>query len=281
VKHHNTKQDAASNSIPPVYDVTEYKRREKELRNQIQELEQLNAQLAAKSERNTRILAGMSHEIRTPMHAIMAFAELMEQEILGPLTDKQRDAVANVRQAGEHLMALLNDVIDLHRTEAGKVELHLRPVPVKELIDGACRIVHGLAWEKQIDICVSMEPEHIIVNADERRAKQVLHNLLSNAINASPQGEEIIVQARKTSQEAVISVIDHGPGIPAEYHEKIFEEFAQYNNGAQSGPSGGLGLPVSRNLVELHGGELTISSEAGKGSTFTFTLPLAEENPDQ
>jgi len=281
VKHHNTKQGATSNSIPPVYDVTEYKRREKELRNQIQELEQLNAQLAAKSERNTRILAGMSHEIRTPMHAIMAFAELMEQEILGPLTDKQRDAVANVRQAGEHLMALLNDVIDLHRTEAGKVELHLRPVPVKELIDGACRIVHGLAWEKQIDICVSMEPEHIIVNADERRAKQVLHNLLSNAINASPQGEEIIVQARKTSQEAVISVIDHGPGIPAEYHEKIFEEFAQYNNGAQSGPSGGLGLPVSRNLVELHGGELTISSEAGKGSTFTFTLPLAEENPDQ
>ncbi len=281
MKHHNTKQGATSNSIPPVYDVTEYKRREKELRNQIQELEQLNAQLAAKSERNTRILAGMSHEIRTPMHAIMAFAELMEQEILGPLTDKQRDAVANVRQAGEHLMALLNDVIDLHRTEAGKVELHLRPVPVKELIDGACRIVHGLAWEKQIDICVSMEPEHIIVNADERRAKQVLHNLLSNAINASPQGEEIIVQARKTSQEAVISVIDHGPGIPAEYHEKIFEEFAQYNNGAQSGPSGGLGLPVSRNLVELHGGELTISSEAGKGSTFTFTLPLAEENPDQ
>jgi len=123
-------------------------------------------------------------------------------------------------------------------------------VPVGELIDAAYHIVHGLAWEKQIDIRVSIEPERIMVNVDERCVKQVLHNLLSNAINASPQGEEITIQARKTSQEAAISIIDHGPGIPAEYHEKIFEEFAQYNNGAQSSPSGGLGLPVSRNLVE-------------------------------
>ena len=281
MNHHDAKQDATSDSTPPVYDVTEYQRREEELRNQNQELNELNKQLAARSERNTRILAGMSHEIRTPMHAIMAFAELMEQEILGPLTDKQRDAVGNVRQAGEHLMTLLNDVIDLHRAEVGKLELHLRPVPVEELIDAAYHIIHGLAWEKQINVRISIEPEDIIVNADERRVKQVLHNLLSNAINASPQGEEITIQARKTSQEAVISVIDHGPGIPAEYHEKIFEEFAQYNNGAQSGPSGGLGLPVSRNLVELHGGELTVISEVGKGSTFAFTLPLAEENPDQ
>ncbi len=281
VNHHDAKQDATSNSTSPVYDVTEYKRREEELRNQIQELEQLNEQLAARNERNTRILAGMSHEIRTPMHAIMAFAELMEQEILGPLTDKQRDALGNVRQAGEHLMTMLNDVIDLHRAEVGKVELHPRPVAVEELIDAAYHIVHGLAWEKQIRVRVSIEPEGIVVNADEQRAKQVLHNLLSNAINASPAGEEITIQARKTSREALISVIDHGPGIPAEYHERIFEEFIQYNNGAQSVPSGGLGLPVSRNLVELHGGELTISSEVGKGSTFTFTLPLAEENPDQ
>jgi len=281
MNQNDAKQDATSNSIPPVYDVTEYKRREEELRNQNRELNELNKQLAARSERNTRILAGMSHEIRTPMHAIMAFAELMEQEVLGPLTDKQRDAVGNVRQAGEHLMTMLNDVIDLHRAEAGKLELHLRPVPVQELIDAVHHIVHGLAWEKQIDVRVSIEPEDIIVNADERRAKQVLHNLLSNAINASPPGEAITIQARQTSQEAAISIIDHGPGIPAEYHERIFEEFTQYNNGSESVPSGGLGLPVSRNLVELHGGELTISSEVGKGSTFTFTLPLAEENPDQ
>ncbi len=281
MNHHDAKQDAASNSVPPVYDVTEYKRREEELRNQNRELDELNKQLAARSERNTRILAGMSHEIRTPMHAIMAFAELMEQEVLGPLTDKQQDAVGNVRQAAEHLMTLLNDVIDLHRAEVGKLELHLTPVPVEESIDAVYHIIHGLAWEKQINVRISIEPEDIIVNADERRTKQVLHNLLSNAITASPQGEEITIQARKTSQEAVISIIDHGPGIPAEYHEKIFEEFAQYNNGAQSGPSGGLGLPVSRNLVELHGGELTVISEVDKGSTFTFTLPLAEENPDQ
>ena len=281
MNHHDAKQDATGNSVPPVYDVTEYKRREEELRNQNRELNQLNEQLAARSERNTRILAGMSHEIRTPMHAIMAFAELMEQEILGPLTDKQQDAVGNVRQAAEHLMTLLNDVIDLYRAEVGKLELHLRPVPVEELIDAVYHIIHGLAWEKQINVRIAIEPEGIIVNADERRVKQVLHNLLSNAINASPPGEEITIQARKTSQEAVISVIDHGPGIPAEYHERIFEEFTQYNNDAQSGPSGGLGLPVSRNLVELHGGELTVISEVDKGSTFTFTLPLAEENPDQ
>ena len=280
MNHHDAKQDDTSNSIPPVYDVTEYKRREEELRNQNQELEQLNKQLAARSERNTRILAGMSHEIRTPMHAIMAFAELMEQEILGPLTDKQRDAVANVRQAGEHLMTLLNDVIDLHRAEVGKLELHLRPVPVEELIDAAYHIVHGLAWEKQLDINVSMQPKHIVVNADERRVKQVLHHLLSNAINASSEGADITIQGCMTGREAVISVIDHGPGIPAEYHEKIFEEFTQYDNGAQSGPSGGLGLAVSRNLVEMHEGKLTVISEVDKGSTFTFTLPLAEENPD-
>jgi len=182
VNHPEAKQDATSNAIPPVYDVAEYKRREEELRNQNQELNELNKQLAARSERNTRILAGMSHEIRTPMHAIMAFAELMEQEILGPLTDKQRDAVGNVHQAGEHLMKLLNDVIDLHRAEVGKLELHLRPVPVDELIDAAYHIIHGLAWEKQINVRISIEPEDIIVNADERRVKQVLHNLLSNAI---------------------------------------------------------------------------------------------------
>jgi len=281
VNHHAAKQDATSNSIPPVDDVAEYKRQIEELRNQNRELNELNKQLAARCERNTRILAGMSHEIRTPMHAIMAFAELMEQEILGPLTDKQRDAVGNVHQAGEHLMTLLNDIIDLHRAEAGKVELHLRPVPVEELIDAAYHIVHGLAWEKQIRVRVSIEPEHIMVNADEQRTKQVLHNLLSNAISASPAGEEITIQARKTSQYATISIIDHGPGIPVEYQERIFEEFAQYNNGAQSGPSGGLGLPVSRNLVEMQGGELTVTSEVGKGSTFAFTLPLAEENPDQ
>jgi len=161
------------------------------------------------------------------------------------------------------------------------LELHLRPVPVEELVDAAYHIIHGLAWEKQIDVRVSIEPADIIVNADERRVKQVLHNLLSNAINASAEGEEITIQARKTGQEATISVIDHGPGIPAEHHEKIFEEFTQYNNDAQSGPSGGLGLAVSRNLVEMHGGELTVTSEVGEGSTFTFTLPLAKENPDQ
>ncbi len=281
MNQHNTKQYATSNPIPEVDDVTEYKRQIEELRKQNQQLQQLNEQLAARSERNTRNLASMSHEIRTPMHAIMAFAELMEQEVLGPLTDKQRDAVVNVREAAEHLMTLLNDVIDLYRTEAGKLQLHLRPVPVAKLIDAAYHIIHGLAWEKQINIHTSIEPEDIIVTADERRAKQVLHNLLSNAINVSPKGEEIIIQARRTDQYATISVTDHGPGIPAEYQEKIFEEFIQYSNEGQSVPSGGLGLAVSRNLVEMQGGELTVTSEVNKGSTFTFTLPLAEENPDQ
>ena len=260
-----------------LHDVTDYKLRAQELRQHNKELERLTEQLSTKCERNTRILAGMSHEIRTPMHAIMAFAELMERKILGPLTNKQQDAVHNIRKAGDDLMTLLNDVIDLHRAEVGRLDLHRIPVPLRDIIHAAHEVIRGLAWEKDVEIAIQIQQADLVVAVDERRVKQVLYNLLSNAINASSPGQQITVRAQQANNHAAVSVSDHGPGIPPEYQEKIFEEFTQYANGAQSGMSGGLGLAVSRNIVELHGEMLTVSSEVGEGSTFTFTLPLAEQ----
>ncbi len=273
------KQAAAdqAQAIMFLHDLTDQWLLEDELRKQKLELERANEQLAAGNEAKTRFLANMSHEIRTPMNAIIGFADLLRQGILGPLAEKQQGAVEDIKQAGEHLMNLLNDVIDLCKAEADKLTLNVTPVALNNVVDAAHRVIQGLAWEKGITIRMSVEPENILVEADEQRLKQILYNLLSNAVDFSSEGQEVCVEARKAAGQAVISVVDHGPGIAPEHQEIIFEEFIQFDNGVdRPSNSGGLGLPVSRHLVELHGGELTVESQLNQGSTFTFTLPLYE-----
>jgi len=264
-----------------LHDLTEQRLLEDELRKQKLELERANEQLAAGNVAKTRFLANMSHEIRTPMNAIIGFADLLRQGLLGPLTDRQQKAVEDVKRAGDDLMNLLNDVIDLCRAEADKLVLQVSPVSLKHVVEASHRVIQGLAWEKRIDIRISVEPEDMLVEADERRVKQILYNLLSNAVNFSAEGQEVFVEARRAGSQAIISVIDHGPGIAPEHQEEIFEEFVQFDNGTdRPSDTGGLGLPMSRNLVELHGGELTVESELGRGSTFTFPLPLYEGEPE-
>ncbi len=260
-----------------LHDLTEQRLLEDELRMQKLELERANEQLTAGNEAKTQFLANMSHEIRTPMNAIIGFADLLGQGIFGPLSEKQQSAVQDIGQAGDHLMKLLNDVIDICKAEAGALQLDISPVALENVIEATHRVIHGLSWEKGIDIRISVQPEHIMVEADERRIKQILYNLLSNAVNASGQGQEILVQARKAAGQAVISVTDQGPGISPQHQERIFEEFTQFgDDGTELQGSGGLGLPLSRDLVELHGGQLTVESQLGEGSTFTFALPLYE-----
>ncbi len=267
----------ATEAIMFLHDLTEQRLLEDELRKQTIELERANERLAAGNEAKIMFLANMSHEIRTPMNAIIGFADLLDMEILGTLSEKQHGAVQDIRRAADDLMKLLNDVIDICKAEADKLELSISPVALEQVIDATHRVIRGLAWEKGVAIRISTEPEHIMVHADELRVKQILYNLLSNAIHVSTDGQEVVVEARQAEGHATISVTDYGPGIAPENLDSIFEEFTQFESGTpRLHSSGGLGLPLSRNLVELHGGELTVESQAGEGSTFTFTLPLCE-----
>ncbi|NLO73346.1 MAG: PAS domain S-box protein [candidate division WS1 bacterium] len=244
------------------------------MRQHARDLERTNQDLEAANRAKSEFLATMSHEIRTPLNAIIGFSQLLEIAPEEHLAPRERQYVQDVRQAGEHLLALINDILDLARVESGRMQIEHEPLALRPLIQGVCSVARSLAEPRRIPLQVTVEPPDLGAWGDERRVKQVLFNLLSNAIRYGPPEQPIEIEARPEGDMVRVEVRDHGPGIPLEYQERIFLEFESLPTEGLHEPAGtGLGLPLSQKMVERMGGKLTLESEAGQGSTFGLTLP--------
>jgi signal transduction histidine kinase len=240
------------------------------------ELGRLYKELETASRHKSDFLATMSHELRTPLNAIIGFSEVLHEQMFGELNERQLAYVDDVLAAGKHLLELINDVLDLAKIEAGRMELTLSDVAIPELLRSAVSMQSERAERAGIALELTTEPAEIRILADERRVRQVVFNLLSNAVKFTPADGRVDVSARLDDGHVEIAVADTGPGIPADELETIFEEFEQTADGKQVEGTG-LGLPLSRRLVELHGGRLWVESEAGHGSTFRFSLPAPQK----
>ena len=237
------------------------------------ELGRLYEELEAASRHKSEFLATMSHELRTPLNAIIGFSQVLKQQMYGELNAKQADYVTDVLSSGQHLLNLINDILDLAKVEAGRMELQPSTFELPELLDNAASQVRERATRQGIGLTVATDGSVGGMEGDERKVKQILFNLLSNAVKFTPSGGKITLAAKAADEEVVISVRDTGIGISAEDQEKIFEEFYQVGT-SRTQEGTGLGLALTRRLVELHGGRLSVESEPGVGSTFTVTMPL-------
>ena len=283
---------AITNFVAVKEDITKLLRYEEELKLAKEWAENANR---AKSD----FLAGMSHELRTPLNAIIGFSEVLKEQFFGPLADKQEEYVDDILESGKHLLSIINDILDLSKVEAGKMDLELSEISVADLIGNSLIMVKEKAAKHRISIVrdIAKEVENLVIVADQRKLKQVLYNLLSNAGKFTPDRGSIRLTARVTMEPPPsetappahdaansipfleISVSDTGIGIDAENLEKVFDPFFQVEGSRQGKtPGTGLGLPLSRELIELHGGTLWGESAGpGKGSTFRFKLPLARD----
>jgi signal transduction histidine kinase len=237
------------------------------------ELRRLYEELESASRLKSQFLANMSHELRTPLNAVIGFSELLQQPLVGELNERQRQYVDDVLDAGRHLLSLINDVLDLAKVEAGRMELDLSELSLRDALETGLTMHAERATRAGIALGLSLEPDEIRVRADERKLRQVVFNLLSNAVKFTPAGGRVDVSAAVTNGVVEVAVADTGPGIAADEQELIFEEFQQARgSGRRDGT--GLGLPLARRFVELHGGRLWVESAVGRGSTFRFTLPV-------
>ena len=226
-------------------------------------------QAREESDAKSRLVAVVNHEVRTPLNSILGFTELLLSDRVGSLNDKQRRYAGNVEAAGRHLLALVNDSLDLSRIAAGKMDMEIVELELAPILDQAAGQIQPLVDSRGLEIRVDAGG-HPWVKADRRRLLQVLWNLLSNAIRHTPTGGVITISAKAKKTTVEISVTDTGIGIACDQIERIFEEYAQVEGQADGT---GLGLPVSRRLSKLMDGDIKVVSEVGAGSTFTMTLP--------
>ena len=237
------------------------------------ELRRLYMELEAASRHKSEFLANMSHELRTPLNAIIGFSQVLRDEMVGPVNEKQAEYLDDISSSGSHLLSLINDVLDLSKVEAGQVELEVHPFSLREALERGVVMVRERATEDGVRVAFAADPEVDVVEGDERRIKQVIFNLLSNAVKFTPAGGEVDVSATRANGEVRVSVADTGPGVAPEDRDRIFEEFQQSETGVGLREGTGLGLALSKRFVELHGGRIWVESEVGHGSTFTFALP--------
>jgi signal transduction histidine kinase len=219
----------------------------------------------------------MSHELRTPLNAIIGFSEVLSERMFGELNDKQDEYLKDIHASGQHLLSLINDILDLSKIEAGRMELELTDFDLPTAIDNALTLVRERAGRRGIVLHQATDEGPGQIRGDERKIKQVLLNLISNAIKFSPDGGRIDVQAITVDGSVEVSVSDTGVGVAPEDQEAIFEEFRQVGTASKKVEGTGLGLALSRKFVELHGGRIWVKSQVGVGSTFTFTLPVCPE----
>jgi signal transduction histidine kinase len=237
------------------------------------ELQRLYRELEAASEHKSEFLASMSHELRTPLNAMLGFSQVLREQMVGEVNEKQKEYLEDILSSGNHLLSLINDVLDLSKVEAGQVELDVAPFSLREALERGVLMVRERATTDGVQIGLAAAPEVDVVDGDERRIRQVVFNLLANAVKFTPPGGAVDVSAAQVNGEVRIAVADTGPGIAPEDRERIFEEFQQTELGIGQREGTGLGLALSKRLVELHGGRIWVDSELGEGSTFVFTLP--------
>ncbi|MEA2638490.1 MAG: hypothetical protein QOE18_1547 [Chloroflexota bacterium] len=240
-----------------------------------EELGRLYRELESASRHKSEFLASMSHELRTPLNAVIGFSEVLLDRLFGDLNEKQADYITDIHTSGRHLLALINDILDLSKIEAGRMELQVSDVTLSDVIESSVALMRERATRNGISLQLDVDPGTGVVEADERKLKQVLFNLLTNALKFTDRGGHVDVIARAEADEVVISVRDDGTGIAIADQTRIFEEFEQAG-GSHAQEGTGLGLALSRRIVELHGGRLWVESAPGKGSTFTFTLPRSQ-----
>jgi len=238
------------------------------------EIEDKSRQLEVASQHKSEFLANMSHELRTPLNAIIGFSEVLTERMFGELNEKQAEYLKDIYASGTHLLSLINDILDLSKIEAGRMELELTDFDLPQAIDNALILVRERAGRRGIALEHSVAERLGEIRGDERKIKQVLLNLLSNALKFTPESGRVEVRARVVDGMAEISVTDTGVGIAPEDQEAVFEEFRQVGTSAAKQEGTGLGLALCRKFVELHGGKIGVTSQVGVGSTFTFTLPL-------
>jgi signal transduction histidine kinase/putative methionine-R-sulfoxide reductase with GAF domain len=237
------------------------------------EIQEKSRQIEIANKHKSEFLANMSHELRTPLNAIIGFSEILHARMVGELNEKQAEFIGDIHTSGRHLLSLINDILDLSKVEAGRMELDLSTFHLPSAIDNALTLIKERAANHGITLGCVLDPRLGEIHADERKFKQVLINLLSNAVKFTPEGGRIEVSARRLEHDIEIAVSDTGIGIAPEDHETVFEEFRQVGSDYTKKAEGtGLGLALSRKFVELHGGKIWLSSEIGKGSIFTFTI---------
>ena len=247
-----------------------------QLQAHLEDLETANAQIAEVSRLKSEFLANMSHELRTPLNAILGFSELLRDDLAGKITEKQRkDCLDNIHNSGKHLLSLINNVLDLTKIEAGRMDLVYEEFGVDSALREVLNVVRSLAMKKEIDISRVVEPEDGLLIADKNKFKQVLYNLLSNAIKFTPPAGRVFLEARVSGDQLRMTIKDSGIGIPKEQQHMIFGAFYQVQSASnREYPGTGLGLALTKKLVELHGGVITFDSAPGQGTTFTVDMPL-------
>ena len=238
------------------------------------ELDRLYGELETASRHKSEFLASMSHELRTPLNAIIGFSQVLRERMFGDLNEKQEEYLDDILVSAYHLLSLINDVLDLSKVEAGQIELEIAPFSLSHALESGVVMVRERASVEGVQVELSADTEIDPVEGDERRIRQVVFNLLSNAVKFTPEGGAVGVSASRLNGEVRVSVSDTGPGVAPEDRERIFEEFQQTDVGTRLGEGTGLGLALSKRLVELHGGRIWVDSEIGAGSTFVFTLPV-------
>jgi len=240
------------------------------------ELGRVYRELAGASQHKSEFLANMSHELRTPLNAIIGFSEVLSDRMFGDLNEKQEEYLKDIYASGTHLLSLINDILDLSKIEAGRMELELTDFHLPTALDNALTLVRERAGRRSITLHTSVDERLGEVRADERKIRQVMLNLLSNAIKFTPEGGRIELAAAPRDGSVEVSVSDTGVGIPPADQEAVFEEFRQVGTAEKKAEGTGLGLTLCRKFVELHGGRIWVKSQVGVGSTFTFTIPVRQ-----
>ena len=259
-----------------IEDITERKEIEKGLEKAHEELLGLAAELKRTSRVKSEFLANMSHELRTPLNSINGFSEVLYDETFGVLNEKQKKYVNNVLTSGKHLLLLINQILDMAKVEAGKMRLALSCLPMKSLLNDISMLVADMISKKKLQMFLEIAEDLPDIEADDLKVKEILYNLLSNAAKFTPEGGKIGLQAKKSDSKIEVVVWDSGVGIAPENMEKIFEGFFRVDTPYSRVTEGtGLGLPLSKNLVELHGGKFSVESGGlNKGTEVRFTLPI-------
>jgi signal transduction histidine kinase len=240
------------------------------------ELQRVYGELETASRHKSEFLANMSHELRTPLNAIIGFSQVLRQRLFGEINEKQDEYLGDILSSGLHLLSLINDVLDLSKVEAGQIELEITAVSLREALESGVVMVRERAARSEVRISLELTPDVDIVRGDARRLRQVVFNLLSNAVKFTPAGGDVTVSTARLDGELQVSVADTGPGVAPEDQTRIFEEFQQTAVGIGQREGTGLGLALSKRLVELHGGRIWVESESGHGSRFVFALPNEE-----